>query len=689
MPPSAWPKAGPLLVLAGLLAYANCYPKTLVFDDDAWVTDQPALDDPVAYFKSMEGRPLLAATNLVLHRLGRSNPLGHHVLNVVIHLAAGLTLYAVVRRGLLSRRFGDRFAGRAEHLAFAAALLWLVHPLQVQCVTYVIQRGESMAGLFYLLILYCMQRADAAAAPRPLDNDPEAVDYSRLDPGGSTSAVRATDRWYAVNWRAFPWYALAIVSLILGFGSKEIMVTAPGAVLLFDRIFLARSVRELVRRRWLFHLLFVLVWGLFTGWHFYRAAQASGGLGFNVAAVTPTQYALTEAGVLLYYLKLSVWPRGMAIDYQGWPFVRTAAEAMPELAIVGGLLALTAVLLFWRPAVGFVCAWYFLILIPTSSFMPIVDAVFEHRMYLSLASVAVLVVFLADWLLRSVRLGRLRPVALAAAAVALGVLTHLRNEEYRSRAVVWALALERMPDSVRARANLAQGLMLENRAEEVIPILERALELSPTDPTSLQNLAAAHESLGNFAEAAEYFGRLKDYHPHEWRHWRMYADDLLVVGRWEDAAEAFAMAGELNRKAVQEKNEDPAAHPHFGRAAALKALGREEEAEAEVQAATSIFAGWPEFVVGMARNVVLEERMRGNPLARRSALTWVKLGLPYLEKPHPQALDTAGLCYAADGDFDTAIELTRRAMAAQPSGPWGSLHRDRLRYYQQRRVPWE
>src|SRR5918993_1470138 len=155
MPPSVWPKAVPLLVLAVLGAYANCYPKTLVFDDDAWIVDQPKLDEPAEYFELMDGRPLLAATNILLHRAGRSNPLPHHVFNVLIHLAATVTLYGVVRRALLSRRFGDRFAVRAPYLAFAVALLWGLHPIQVQCVTYVIQRGESMAGLFYLFILYC------------------------------------------------------------------------------------------------------------------------------------------------------------------------------------------------------------------------------------------------------------------------------------------------------------------------------------------------------------------------------------------------------------------------------------------------------------------------------------------------------------------------------------------------------
>jgi tetratricopeptide (TPR) repeat protein len=676
----AWSKAVPLLVLAGLCAYANVYPKTLVFDDDAWIVDKPELDDPPAYFKAMEGRPLLAATDLVLHRLGRNNPLGHHVLNVLIHLAATLTLYGVVRRALLSYRFGDRFAGRAEYLAFAVALLWMLHPLQVQCVTYIIQRGESMAGLFYFLILYAMQRADAAAEPRRTA-PPAKVEYATqeeadyADPPGPSS-----DRWLHLNWRTVPWYALAVLSLVLGFGSKEIMVTAPGAVILFDRIFLAPSIMKMLRRRWLFYLLFLAVWTGFTGWHFQRAAEASGGLGFKVETVTSSQYALTEAGVLIYYLRLAVWPRGMAIDYQGWPWSHTWAEAYPYPAIVLGILGVTAVLLFWRPAVGFVCAWFFLILIPTSSFMPIVDPVFEHRMYLSLATVAVLVVFLADWLLRLVRLGWLRPVALAAVAVALGVLTHLRNEEYRTRAAVWEACVEQRPDNVRARANLAQGLILDERPEEVIGYLDRAIELSPTDPTSLQNMGAALETVGRYQEAQEYYRRIRDYYPNDWSHWRIYGSVLLMLGNYEEAADNFAKAAELKP--------DEAA-PHYSRAAALLALGRDDESAAEAARAAARNPEWTEIVFGLARNVLMDERLRSSRLARESALLWARLGRRHTDDPHPQHLDTLAMCYAANGDFKKAIEVSSEAVLGNPTGPWGSLHRDRIRQYRRGELPWE
>jgi protein O-mannosyl-transferase len=643
MPPGLWPKAVPLLILAGLLAYANCVSKTLVFDDDAWIGDHPDLENPPAYFKSMEGRPLLAATILALHRVGHNNPLAHHVLNVLIHLAAGLTLYGLVRRTLLAPRFGGRYAERAPYLAFAVALLWMLHPIQVQCVTYVIQRGESMAGLFYLLILYALVRANEDGS------------------------------------RRFAWYALSVASLVLGFGSKEILASAPAAVILFDRVFLSRSVWDTVRRRWLFYLAFLLVWGAFTAWHLSRATEAQGGIGFKLE-LTPKKYALTEAGVILYYLRICVWPRGLAIDYQSWPWSETLSDAMPDAAIVAGLLLLTVILLFWRPAVGFVCAWFFIVLAPTSSVLPIVDAVFEHRLYLSLASVTALAVFFGDWFLRTAGLGWLRPYALAAAAVALGVLTHLRNEEYRNRAEVWTVAMNRMPNSVRARANLAQGLIAEDRTAEVIPVLDRALELSPNDPTALQNMAAAYETLGDFASAATYYGRLTEAYPNDANYWRMYAASLLVLARWEEAADAYAKAAER----------DPdMAEAHYGRAAAMFELGRDAEAEREVGAATAINKDWPAGVLALARGVLMDEKVRDHPAARRSALTWAKLGIRYLENPSPAQLDTVGLCYAANGDFAKAAQQSRWSLLLVPDGPWGSLHRDRLRDYERRRLPWE
>lgn len=646
----AWPKAVPLLVLAGVLVYANCVNKIFVFDDDAWLVDSASLDNELTYLRSIEGRPLLGLTNIAMHKVGRNNPVPHHVLNIFIHIAATLALFAVVRRSLLRPRFRGRFDERAVYLAFAIALLFMLHPLQVQCVTYVIQRGESMAGLFYMLILYAMLRAE--------DVDPEAPH---------------------ANYRRLAWYVLAVYSLVLGYLSKEIMASAPAAVILFDRIFLTKSWRDLLRRRWLFYVVFLIVWGGFTAWHMLRAAGSEGAIGFGMDTVTPKKYALTQSGVILYYLQLCVWPRGMAIDYQSWPWWSTFGEAMPELAILSAILAVTAFLLLWRPAIGFVCAWFFIALSPTSSIVPINDAVFEHRMYLSVASFACMSVFTGDWLLRVVRLRFLGPYVLVAVAIALGVLTMLRNEEYRSRVTVWERSLAKMPDSVRAGTNAGQALLIEDRFEEALPILERARELSPHDPYVLQNLAYAHELKGDYTAYARCNEKLRDAYSESADHCRTFAASLLLFGKWEEAASVYKKASELK---------PDAAEPHYGRAVALFALGRDAEADDEAKAATAIDPKWPEAVFDLARGVILDERQRGHALARQSALAWAKFGLQYTTSPTARQRDTLGLCYAAQGIFLLAGAQSIAALEEKPDSVWTSIHRDRLKLYQQHRTPW-
>ena len=92
----------------------------------------------------MTARPVVLLSLAINYWIGEIDATGYHVVNVAIHLLAGLTLFGILRR-MLTQRFG----GSADWLAFAVALLWLVHPLQTQSVTYIIQRSESLMGLFY------------------------------------------------------------------------------------------------------------------------------------------------------------------------------------------------------------------------------------------------------------------------------------------------------------------------------------------------------------------------------------------------------------------------------------------------------------------------------------------------------------------------------------------------------------
>ncbi len=180
----------PLLVaVAGLLAYHNSFTNPFVFDDEPSIQENPtihhlwpiwpALSPPHSGGATVEGRPVINLSVAINYALGGLDVRGYHVLNLTIHILAGLTLLGIVRRTLLKRRLRERFGAVANELALATALLWTVHPLQTESVTYVIQRAESIMGLFYLLTLYCFIRG-VESPPRP---------------GGGTACARAPARW--------------------------------------------------------------------------------------------------------------------------------------------------------------------------------------------------------------------------------------------------------------------------------------------------------------------------------------------------------------------------------------------------------------------------------------------------------------------------------------------------------------
>src|SRR5204863_3247013 len=193
--------------------------------------------------------------------------------NVSLHILSALVLFGIIRLTLATSKLRRRFATTGDAVALASALIWMVHPLHTESIDYVTQRTELMMGLFYLLTLYCAIRA-----------------------AGSTGRDR--------------WYGAAIVSCLLGMGCKESMVTAPVVVVLYDRIFLFDSMREAWRSRK------GLYAGLALGWLEFAAlvpprAQT---VGFG-SRVSVWAYLLNQAQMITQYLKLTLWPRALVLDY--------------------------------------------------------------------------------------------------------------------------------------------------------------------------------------------------------------------------------------------------------------------------------------------------------------------------------------------------------------------------------------
>jgi cytochrome c-type biogenesis protein CcmH/NrfG len=484
------------------LAYINTLPNAFVFDDDPWILGSERIRS-LANFGEMltaTNRPVLELTLALNYAVGGEDPAGYHLTNLVIHVLAALVLYGLVRRTLLLPKFVDRFRDTAPWLACAVAVLWLLHPLNTQSVTYTIQRGESLMGLCYLLTLYsCLRFATGKRSA-------ETGDLT----GGSTGG--------AARWALF-----GVAVCWVGMGTKEVMATAPLVVLLYDATFIARSWREVISRRWLFYA------GLFSAWIpmawfitmiTSTGDDASAGFALEGKMLSRWTYLLSQPQVIVeVYLSKAFWPNPLVLDYAWTPAVPqdTPASEVTRLFMAnvlwqGTLLVVLFLASIWgtikRAWWGFLGLTFFLILAPTSSLMPIADLAVEHRMYLPLISVIVGIVFAGDALLRRVipqKPGPAGVVLVALAALALGLTTVIRNMEYHSKVTVWDSVVVARPYNARGWYNLGSALVDEGRPDDALQCYGQALQIMPDNADAHYGIGTIWLEWGDTDKAIDYF----------------------------------------------------------------------------------------------------------------------------------------------------------------------------------------
>ena len=449
--------SGAILAAGAVAVYSRTFSVPFLFDDPDAIVDNPTIRHWSTAFwpplnTTASGRPVLNLSLALNYAISGTAVWSYHALNLAIHVLAGLTLFGIIRRTLALRAGPSAFP-----IAFSAALLWTLHPLQTESVTYIIQRAESLMGLFYLLTLYCFIRG--------------------------ICAERADDRGPHTGRASWVWFAFSIAACLLGMATKEVMVSAPLIVLLYDRTFVAGSFREAWRRRRVVHVALAATWLLLVGLVAGAGWDRSGTAGFNVG-VTPWAYWLTQFEAVARYLWLSVWPHPLVFEY-GEIWVNRLTDVALYALVVTALAVAVLVALWRRPAPGFLGAWFFAILAPTSVMPGRIQMIVEHRMYLPLAAVMTLA---AMGIHAAVR--RQSWVVFAALALGLGMLTARRNEDYRSVPAIWGDTVAKRPDNERAHYNLGNSLLdLPGRLNDAVAQYEEALRLKP-------DYGQAHYNLG-------------------------------------------------------------------------------------------------------------------------------------------------------------------------------------------------
>jgi hypothetical protein len=323
-------------------------------------------------------------------------------------------------------------------------------------------------GLFYLLTLYGFIRAGSSRSSdmggTPMPRLPAVAGGTGVPPVG----------WQRAEVRR--WLGLSVIACVCGMATKQIMVTAPVLVLLYDRAFVSGSFGSaLANRRWYYASL-AATW-LLLGFLMHQSSLAAVSVGLQTDVSWPT-YGLTELRVVTGYLKLALWPHPLVFDYGREILVTDPLAVAPYALIIVALL--TSVVIAWRrsPMAGFLGCWFFLILAPTSTVVPIAaQPMAESRMYLPLAAVIVLV---ALW---SYTLARRRVFVISGiVVVGLGLLAFQRNCDYRSELSIWEDTVARNPHTSRGHCNLGKVLTPS-------PTTKRRCASDPIMPTRIATSA--------------------------------------------------------------------------------------------------------------------------------------------------------------------------------------------------------
>jgi protein O-mannosyl-transferase len=440
-----------VIIIVGALCYANSLSGPFVFDDRVAIVENASVhsfggvlngarNTPIA------GRPLVALSFALNHRIGGLDVRGYHAANIVVHLITALLLFGVARRTLLMPGLDDGYRSHADGLACAMALLWVVHPLNTEAVNYVTERTESLMALMFILTLYASIRAR----------------------GESRTAI---------------WQGIAIVACALGMACKESMVAAPVIVMLYDRAFVFDSAAQAMRKRWRLYAGLCATWLVLVYLLIPGPRSGSAGLESGVDVWT---YLMNQAVMIVRYLRLAIWPSSLVINY-GPPQPLTLTQVLPQALAVMALVLLSLLALIRKPRVGFLCAFVFVMLAPTSSIIPIATEVgAERRMYLPLMALVALAVLGVHQLLLVNR--RMTPVLgivlLAVTTTALAAATQVRHREYGSALELARTTLERWPSSV-AHGMVGGELAALGRDQEAIPDLRIA---AIADPLARYNL---------------------------------------------------------------------------------------------------------------------------------------------------------------------------------------------------------
>ncbi|RJP80146.1 MAG: tetratricopeptide repeat protein [Desulfobacteraceae bacterium] len=476
------------------ILYSNTLNYPFHFDDEVTIVENKNLQLTEISWEQIQNiyqnffgfRPIPLATFAFNYYFGQYDTFGYHLFNIVLHLINGILIFFFVRKTIILSgnngitKYSDREKRTAEiFVPFFSALIWMVHPLQTNSVTYIVQRMNSMATLFFLLtlLLYAQGRMT------------------------QTKTLSESNTHYLL-------YILSFISLLLSFGCKETAIIFPFIVLLYELYFFQDFNPSVLKKTMIISavllLLLMIIIQILIG---FRLIMGYFSLYYEGYPFSMPQRVLTELRVVIYYLSLLFYPHPDRLNFDhDFPLSYSLVDpytTILSLFAVGSLISLALLIAKKEKVISFGVLWFFGNLVIESSIIPL-DIIFEHRTYLP--SIMVITVFTAAvW--RFLKVDRFRITFLSALAILLSFWTYQRNIVWQTPISLWQDCVKKSPDKDRPHADLGRSLELAGRIDEALLEYQKTLQINPYHQFTLRNLGLLFYRKGDLDKAIFYYNK--------------------------------------------------------------------------------------------------------------------------------------------------------------------------------------
>jgi len=548
--------AGVLLLFAIIVfgIYSSTLESPFVFDDLPKIIENPDVrlhrlslkEIAAAGLKSSKTRPAAFISFALNYYFDGYDPTGYHIVNLCIHIFAGFFLFLFIRTTLNIPSLRNRFA-HPILIALGAALIWLVHPVQTQSITYIVQRMNSMAALLFVVSFWFYVKG------RLIEN----------------------------GMRKWLWYIGAALAWVVSLGCKQITVTLPFLVLLYEWYFFRDLNKQWLKRslKWILVVLAVLILIGLIYTNFSPLEKISKMKDFANDEFTIAQRALTQLRVVVYYISLLFYPNPtrLNLDYD-FPLSYSLINpltTLPSLVFIIGLIALGILLAKNQRLISFCIFWFLANLVLESSVIPLA-IIFEHRLYLPSMLVGLVPLIV---LYRCIK-PQWVTVGICSLLVAIfSYWTFERNKIWRDDVTLWADCVKKSPNKARPYLNLGEALANRKRYDEALTNLLKAIQIDPNYSEVRLNLGLLYGKQGNTKEAIEQYHKAIRIDPNFAKAYNNLGVALKEQGKTEEAISSLQKALQLDPDLVEAQmnlgaalaaqNNTAAAIDHFKKALKL------------------------------------------------------------------------------------------------------------------------